>query len=157
MRQPGPRRRRYADLGMRAARPRLQCRAERQDGHQRDGGVVHRHAALAERLQVAARKSRCGSTRRWLPAWCPYHHIIGGENGMGEDRRWLEPAHKYFDWMAKHDVHFINKRSIANLGVVMGQRTHLFYQAAARRADARVHGRHVLRAARRPLPLRFRA
>ena len=58
----------------------------------------------------------------------PYHHIVGGENGMGEDRRWLEPARKYFNWMAKHDVHFVNKRSIANLGVVMGQRTHLFYK-----------------------------
>jgi hypothetical protein len=58
----------------------------------------------------------------------PYHHIIGGEKGMGEDRRWLEPAHKYFQWMARHDVHFVNKRSIANLGVVMGQRTHLFYK-----------------------------
>jgi hypothetical protein len=30
--------------------------------------------------------------------------------------------------MARHDVHFINKRSIANIGVVMGQRTHLFYK-----------------------------
>jgi hypothetical protein len=58
----------------------------------------------------------------------PYHHIIGGENGMGEDRRWLEPAEAYFRWMARHDVHFVNKRSIANLGVVMGQRTQLFYQ-----------------------------
>jgi hypothetical protein len=57
----------------------------------------------------------------------PYHHIIGGENGLGEDRRWLEPAHQYFNWMAKHDPHFVNKRSIANVGVVMGQRTHLFY------------------------------
>jgi hypothetical protein len=57
----------------------------------------------------------------------PYHHLIGGENGMGEDRRWLEPAHEYFDWMATHDAHFVNKRSITNLGVVMGQRTHLFY------------------------------
>lgn len=57
----------------------------------------------------------------------PYHHLIGGEKGMGEDRRWLEPAHKYFQWMARHDVHFINKRPIANIGVVMGQRTHLFY------------------------------
>jgi hypothetical protein len=57
----------------------------------------------------------------------PYHHIIGGENGLGEDRRWLEPAHQYFTWMAKHDSHFVNKRSIANVGVVMGQRTHLFY------------------------------
>jgi hypothetical protein len=58
----------------------------------------------------------------------PYHHIIGGENGMGEDRRWLAPAREYFDWMAQHDTHFVNKRPIANLGVVMGQRTHLFYR-----------------------------
>ena len=58
----------------------------------------------------------------------PYHHIIGGENGMGEDRRWLVPAQTYFNWMARHDAHFINKRSIANIGVVMGQRTHLFYR-----------------------------
>lgn len=58
----------------------------------------------------------------------PYHHIIGGEGGMGEDRRWLEPAHRYFEWMAKHDRHFANKRSIADIGVVMGQRTHLFYR-----------------------------
>jgi hypothetical protein len=58
----------------------------------------------------------------------PYHHIIGGENGLGEDRRWLEPAHKYFDWMARHDAHFVNRRSIANVGVVMGQRTQLFYK-----------------------------
>jgi hypothetical protein len=58
----------------------------------------------------------------------PYHHIIGGETGMGEDRRWLEPAQKYFAWMARHDAHFVNKRSIANIGVVMGQRTHLFYR-----------------------------
>ena len=58
----------------------------------------------------------------------PYHHIIGGEHGMGEDRRWLQPAREYFNWMARHDAHFANKRSIANLGVVMGQRTHLFYK-----------------------------
>ena len=58
----------------------------------------------------------------------PYHHIIGGEYGMGADRRWLEPARKYFEWTAKHDAHFTTKRSIANIGVVMGQRTHLFYK-----------------------------
>ena len=40
----------------------------------------------------------------------PYHHLIGGENGMGEDRRWLEPAQRYFNWVAKHDAHFVNKR-----------------------------------------------
>jgi hypothetical protein len=58
----------------------------------------------------------------------PYHHLIGGEKGMGEDRRWLEPARKYFQWMARHDVHFMNKRPIANIAVVMGQRTQLFYK-----------------------------
>jgi hypothetical protein len=58
----------------------------------------------------------------------PWYHFIGGQNGMGEDRRWLEPGKKYFNWLAQHDQHFLNKRPIANLGVVMGQRTHLFYK-----------------------------
>ncbi len=57
----------------------------------------------------------------------PYYHFIGGETGMGEDRRWLAPGREYFNWTAKHDRHFATRRSIANLGVVMGQRTHLFY------------------------------
>ncbi len=57
----------------------------------------------------------------------PYYHFIGGEAGMGEDRRWLETGREFFEWTTKHDAHFINKRPIANLGVVMGQRTHLFY------------------------------
>lgn len=61
----------------------------------------------------------------------PYHHIIGGETGLGEDRRALEPARRYFTWMAKHEPHFINTRSIANIGVVMGQRTHLFHTPPA--------------------------
>jgi hypothetical protein len=57
----------------------------------------------------------------------PYHHFIGAEKGMGEDRRWLETGRKFFQWTAKHDPHFLNKGTIANLGVVMGQRTQLFY------------------------------
>jgi hypothetical protein len=58
----------------------------------------------------------------------PWYHFIGGQNGLGEDRRWHEPGRQYFNWLARHDQHFVNKRSIANLGVVMGQRTHLFYE-----------------------------
>jgi hypothetical protein len=58
----------------------------------------------------------------------PYHHIIGGEDGLGEDRRSLAPAREFFQWTARHDAHFINKRSICNVGVVMGQRTQLFYK-----------------------------
>ena len=57
---------------------------------------------LAQRLQIAA--GRADVVQRDAGrGMVPYHHIIGGENGMGEDRRWLEPARKYFDWMAKHD------------------------------------------------------
>jgi hypothetical protein len=58
----------------------------------------------------------------------PWYHFIGGQNGMGEDRRWLQPGREYFQWLAKHDRHLTNVRPIANLGVVMGQRTHLFYK-----------------------------
>ncbi len=77
-------------------------------------------------------KSRA-EARMWMnetvaSGMVPYHHIIGGETGMGEDRRSLEPAREFFLWTAKHDPHFTNKRSIANLGVVMGQRTNLFYR-----------------------------
>ena len=55
----------------------------------------------------------------------PYHQFIGSEK---EDRRWQSPSQKYFQWMARHDAHFTNKRTIAKIGVVMGQRTHLFYR-----------------------------
>jgi hypothetical protein len=59
----------------------------------------------------------------------PYYHVIGAEAGMGEDRRWEKVGEEYFGWTAKHDEHFQNKRTIANIGVVIGQRTNLFYQA----------------------------
>jgi hypothetical protein len=58
----------------------------------------------------------------------PWYHFIGGESGLGEDRRWQKPGHDYFNWLARHQQHFFNKQPIANLGVVMGQRTHLFYK-----------------------------
>ena len=58
----------------------------------------------------------------------PYMHIVGAEEGLGEDRRALGPGHEFFNWTAKHDRHFTNRRSIASIGVVMGQRTQLFYQ-----------------------------
>jgi len=54
--------------------------------------------------------------------------FIGAQTGMGEDHRWEAPPRDYFNWLAKHDRHFANKRTIANLGVVIGQRTHLFYR-----------------------------
>jgi hypothetical protein len=61
----------------------------------------------------------------------PWYHFIGAEDGLGADRRWQEPGRKYFNWLARHDRHFRNRRSIADIGVVMGQRTQLFYRPPA--------------------------
>ena len=49
-RQPGPRWRRVADLGLRDPGARLQRGAKRQNVRQRHRLLVHRHAALAQRL-----------------------------------------------------------------------------------------------------------
>ncbi|MEO7145971.1 MAG: alpha-amylase family protein [Bryobacteraceae bacterium] len=57
----------------------------------------------------------------------PWYHFVGAEGGLGLDRRWQQPGREYFTWLARHEKHFFNKRTIANLGVVMGQRTNLFY------------------------------
>jgi hypothetical protein len=59
----------------------------------------------------------------------PYYHVIGGETGLGEDLRWKKIGRDFFDWTARHDAHFVNKTAIANIGVVFGQRTQLFYKA----------------------------
>ena len=61
----------------------------------------------------------------------PYLHLIGAETGLGEDHRMLEPARQFFNWTAQHEPHLTNKRSIANIAVVMGQRTQLFYKPPA--------------------------
>ncbi|MGB7283253.1 MAG: alpha-amylase family protein, partial [Candidatus Acidiferrum sp.] len=85
--------------------------------------------------------------RMWLnetvaSGMVPWYHFIGAEDGLGADRRWQEPGREYFDWLARHDQHFKNKRSIANIAVVMGQRTQWFYQSlgdAAGQEDANQH------------------
>lgn len=58
----------------------------------------------------------------------PYYHIVGGETGLGEDLRWQKIGRDSFQWIARHDPHFVNKASIATIGLVMGQRTQLFYK-----------------------------
>ena len=59
------------------------------------------------------------------------NHFVGAEKGLGEDRRITKVALSYFPWIAQHDRHFTNKRTLANIGVVMGQRTQLFYRPPA--------------------------
>jgi Hypothetical glycosyl hydrolase 6 len=60
-----------------------------------------------------------------------YYHFIGSEAGLGEDRRWQKLGADYFQWAAKHDAHLKPRRSIANIGVVMGQSTQLLYPGPA--------------------------
>ena len=60
-----------------------------------------------------------------------YYHFIGSEAGFGEDRRWQKVGTDYFQWAAKHDPHLKPLRSIANLGVVIGQSTQLLYPGPA--------------------------
>jgi hypothetical protein len=59
----------------------------------------------------------------------PYFHFIGSEAGFGEDRRWQKVGSDYFQWTKKHDAHLKPRRSLANVGVVIGQSTQLLYQA----------------------------
>jgi hypothetical protein len=51
----------------------------------------------------------------------PYYHFVGSEAGLGEDRRWQAVGRDYFRWTAKHAAHLATRRSIANIGVVMGR------------------------------------
>jgi hypothetical protein len=61
----------------------------------------------------------------------PYYHFIGSEYGFGEDRRWQKVGADYFRWTSKHDAHLKTRRSIANIGMVMGQSTQLLYKGPA--------------------------
>ena len=67
----------------------------------------------------------------------PYCHFVGSENGLGEDRRWQKVGADYFRWTAEHDAHFKTRRSVANIGVVMGQSTQLLYPGPS---GVRSHG-----------------
>jgi hypothetical protein len=69
-----------------------------------------------------------------------YYHFIGSEGGRGEDRRWQKVGSDYFNWAAKHDAHLTARRSIANIGVVMGQSTQLLYPG-----PAAAHSREYMR------------
>ncbi len=69
-----------------------------------------------------------------------FYHFIGSEAGLGEDRRWQEVGSDYFRWSARHDSHLKPRRSIANIGVVIGQSTQLLYQGTAA-----AHSHHYMR------------
>jgi hypothetical protein len=74
--------------------------------------------------------------RMWLnetlaSGMVPYFHFVGAEKGFDEDRRWQPLGRDYFQWTAKHDAQLATRRSIANIGVVLGQGTQLLYPGPA--------------------------
>src|SRR6266404_3368673 len=54
----------------------------------------------------------------------PWYHWLGG---APEDMRWRETGRKFFQWIASNEKHFVNRESVANLGVVFSERTNGFY------------------------------
>jgi len=56
----------------------------------------------------------------------PCFHWLGGQP---EDTRWRETGRKYFQWIARHEEHFRNRESIANVAVLYPQSTISFYGA----------------------------
>src|SRR5437868_13834951 len=61
----------------------------------------------------------------------PYFHFVGSGNRLGGDRRCQKVGEDYFRWTANHDAHLKPRRSIANIGVVIGQSTQLLYPGPA--------------------------
>jgi len=54
----------------------------------------------------------------------PWYHWLGG---APEDLRWRETGRQFYEWIAAHERHFVNRRSIANIAVVFSQRGNAFY------------------------------
>ncbi len=54
----------------------------------------------------------------------PWFHWLGGSP---EDNRWREVGRSVFDWLAANEVHFRNRRTIADVAVLYPQRTVAFY------------------------------
>jgi Hypothetical glycosyl hydrolase 6/Beta-galactosidase trimerisation domain len=55
----------------------------------------------------------------------PWYHWLGG---APKDLRWRETGRRFFAWIAEHERHFMNRRSIANIGVVFCERGNAFYK-----------------------------
>jgi Hypothetical glycosyl hydrolase 6 len=62
----------------------------------------------------------------------PWFHWLGG---TPEDNRWREVGHSFFTWLAANEVHFRNRRSIADLAVLYPQNTIAFYKSVPQSSD----------------------
>ncbi len=58
----------------------------------------------------------------------PWYHWLGG---APEDHRWEKTGRDFFEWIANNQTHFVNRESVANIGVVFSERTNAFYKPPA--------------------------
>ncbi len=56
-----------------------------------------------------------------------HYHWLGFQQGFVEDRRWQKPGRDLLVWQAQNDRHFHNIRSIANVALVVSQRSNRLY------------------------------
>lgn len=56
----------------------------------------------------------------------PWWVYLGGEV---YDKRWMEIGRKYYQWLAKHEKHYFNKRSLSRIAVVFSQKLNELYDA----------------------------
>ncbi|MCX7604269.1 MAG: beta-galactosidase trimerization domain-containing protein [Bryobacteraceae bacterium] len=56
-----------------------------------------------------------------------WYHWLGAQTGLGEDRRWQEYGRRFLQWHARHNRHFLNRRPLANVALLLPQRTQTFY------------------------------
>jgi hypothetical protein len=56
----------------------------------------------------------------------PWFHWLGG---APEDTRWRAVGRDFYRWLAQHEAHFKNRRSLADLAVLYPQRTIAFYRS----------------------------
>lgn len=156
VRQPGPRRRSRAHLGMLVAGAGLPRRAEGQDGHQRDGGVVHWPAPLAQRLQVARRTADVVQRDAgFRDGALPPHHRRRARHGRRPPLAGAGAPVLQLDGAARPALRqqAVDRQRGGRDGAARAP----VLSAAAGHADGAIHGRHVLRPAGGPVPVRFRA
>ena len=55
----------------------------------------------------------------------PWYHWLGG---APEDQRFRAPGREFFQWMAAHEPHFVNRKPVAGVAVVFSQRMNGQYQ-----------------------------
>lgn len=57
-----------------------------------------------------------------------YYHILGYDQSFNKDTRWQDVGREVLAWQAANDRHFHNRRSIADVALVVSQRSNHLYK-----------------------------